>query len=564
MAPSNPLIPYLTRLKWRLRLRDGWQLAQRTLWWAMLLSVLVLVVGRLWPIEQLWIWALIPTAVWLVGVIGYTLFRPQPVLRVARRVDAELHLKERLSTSLVIDGVGGKQIPEALKASFQPELVDQLHADALHTMRGIDAVRDFPLRAERRALLFSTVALAAALALLFLPNPMDGVIRERQEVVRETQRQAEQIDRLRDQVKNAQEMSPEERDALLKRLAELSRQLHANTGNREEALANLSNLEESLRQKLDPKAGQRQAMLEAMAAQLQALSQNEKNPSGDLAAAAEAIQQLAEQMKSMSEEERQALAQQMAQMAARAAQAGDSQLAQTLAAMSQAAQSGDLQAASQAAQQAAQAMQQTQGELADQKAFSQTLNQLQNSRQAVANAGQQGQQRAQGQNAQGQNQGQSGQNGQGQNGQGQNGQGQQSGQGQGNQGQQPGQGQAGGGGGTTANTLPGGKRTGQAGDPQGQANPGGVGQLDSQVYVPREKRPQGDGELFIPGQDTDQGNTQTNSQRDPTTGSSNPALVPYQAVYQSYLDSAAQAMDQSYIPPGLKDYVKEYFSQLEP
>ena len=29
-------------------------------------------------------------------------------------------------------------------------------------------------------------------------------------------------------------------------------------------------------------------------------------------------------------------------------------------------------------------------------------------------------------------------------------------------------------------------------------------------------------------------------------------------------DAANQAIEQSYIPPGMKDYIREYFSQLEP
>jgi hypothetical protein len=71
-------------------------------------------------------------------------------------------------------------------------------------------------------------------------------------------------------------------------------------------------------------------------------------------------------------------------------------------------------------------------------------------------------------------------------------------------------------------------------------------------------------ELFIPGTDTGQGETEIREQRDPMGGLLNPALMPYDRVYQSYAESASRAMDQSYIPPGLKDYIREYFSQLEP
>lgn len=70
--------------------------------------------------------------------------------------------------------------------------------------------------------------------------------------------------------------------------------------------------------------------------------------------------------------------------------------------------------------------------------------------------------------------------------------------------------------------------------------------------------------LDIAGQDTEQGETTSKEQRDPLGGVNSPVLVPYDTVYQTYLDAANQAMEQSYIPPGLKDYIRDYFSQLEP
>jgi hypothetical protein len=40
--------------------------------------------------------------------------------------------------------------------------------------------------------------------------------------------------------------------------------------------------------------------------------------------------------------------------------------------------------------------------------------------------------------------------------------------------------------------------------------------------------------------------------------------MPYYEVLESYLDSAYQNLDQNYYPDGLRDFVREYFSQLEP
>jgi hypothetical protein len=35
-------------------------------------------------------------------------------------------------------------------------------------------------------------------------------------------------------------------------------------------------------------------------------------------------------------------------------------------------------------------------------------------------------------------------------------------------------------------------------------------------------------------------------------------------VLPEYRDAASQALDQSAIPPHMKDYVRDYFTQLEP
>jgi hypothetical protein len=42
------------------------------------------------------------------------------------------------------------------------------------------------------------------------------------------------------------------------------------------------------------------------------------------------------------------------------------------------------------------------------------------------------------------------------------------------------------------------------------------------------------------------------------------AAVPYREVYAEYADHAGAALEESYIPLGLKQYVREYFSSLEP
>jgi len=42
------------------------------------------------------------------------------------------------------------------------------------------------------------------------------------------------------------------------------------------------------------------------------------------------------------------------------------------------------------------------------------------------------------------------------------------------------------------------------------------------------------------------------------------AAVPYRQVYADYATQAAAALESSYIPLGMKQYVRDYFSALEP
>ncbi len=521
---------HLVRFGRHLRWHDGWLLAQRWLWLACTAGALIQLAGRLWPVERLWLWTLAPLAAWPLIVIVLSLLQPLTPTRIARRVDAEIALKERLATALVL---------EEGDAGFHPSLVALQRQDTLKAARSIDPRRALPLCWLKRRLWLAAALLAVAVALAVLPNPMDAVLAEQAAVARAAEEQAKAIEELHQQIQNAQELTPEMREDLLRQLAELAKELRANRGDREEALADLSRLEDALRREFDPNVDARRAALEAISAQLQAIARSEADEAAPVEDAAEALERMAEGLDEMEAAERETLASSLAQLAARAAQGGDADLAQALAALAQASQSGDGQAAGQAAQRAAAALSQAQGELADQAALGQVLSELQEGRQAIAQAGQ-GQALAQGQ---GQSQGQ--------------GQGQDQGQGQG-------QGQPGGGGGTKADTLPPGSSVGKARRPQGEGRTGTIGEFEQGIYVPWERR-SGDGEqLSIPGQDTGQGETQIRERENPLPGAPGQALVPYQQVYYEYLDAANQTMERSYIPPGLKGYVRDYFSQLEP
>src|SRR5690606_1199115 len=267
---KTSLDPYLIRFKRRLRLRDGWLLAQRTLWISLAAVAAVLLAGRIWPVERLTLWAFLPPVIWLLAVIAYSLLRPMPLIQVARRADVELGLKERLSTGYILDAGGSHH--SRMFASFEPDLVSRQKADAVETARLVDPRRAFPLLWLQRPLIAAALGLAAAGTLLYLPNPMDAVLDERRAVAEAADNQARELEELREEIAASQELTPEEQEELLRRLEELANQLRQNRGDREQALADLSRLEEALRRRTDPNAGARQAALEALAAQMQDLA----------------------------------------------------------------------------------------------------------------------------------------------------------------------------------------------------------------------------------------------------------------------------------------------------
>jgi hypothetical protein len=99
-----------------------------------------------------------------------------------------------------------------------------------------------------------------------------------------------------------------------------------------------------------------------------------------------------------------------------------------------------------------------------------------------------------------------------------------------------------------------------------QADQGdGQGSADSGlVYRPYDPSNQPGDPDFIQGQQGQDGQTEVQQGQSELPGANNPSLVPYQQVLPEYQQAAGEALDQSAIPPHLKDYVREYFSELEP
>jgi len=511
------LIAHLKRFRSRLRIIDGWEQLQKGLWLAIAISVGLQLLGRLIPIDSLWFWTLIFPVTWLAVAACYHLLKPYSLLKTARRVDIDLSLFERLSTCLVLPAQSGL---------FPPALISAQEQDALQSSRTVNIKSAYPFRFNRSSWVKTAITSAVVLALLFLPNPMGEIIAARKAVMEEAQKQAQEIEYLQEQVKEAVELEPEQRQEIERLLSELAEKLNSNPGDLDQALADLSSVELEIESLVNPNAALQAANLKSLLEQLSTLSGSEPSIEDDLASQAQSsLDELIEKQDGMTEAERRALSISLAQMAAQASQSGNSQLAQSLSELSQAIQSGDRQALESSSERTAQAMAQAQRSLQAQSRLGEILSSLQSNRQALAHSGQLSAQGPPSPNSQG---------------------------------------QVSGGGGTNAPVLPPGTSQGQASSPQGNKPFGGEDNLDTLGNTPRQGSNYVGDELFIPGIDTGQGSTQVRPGENAAPGLPNPSLVPYEQAYYSYLNAAMQSLSQDFIPASLKKYVQQYFLLLEP
>lgn len=471
-----------------------------------------------------------------MGLGLYSLLRPYPLPQVARRLDQELGLKDRLATALELEErrPGNVEDWHVDEAPFQPGHLAALQQhDALAVAQRLDP-HGLAWGLPRRPLWLAGGLALLLLALLLLPNPMDAILAERAAIQAAAENQARAVEEARREFEAATEPVTEERARALAALAELMKALAANPGNREQALADISAAQEKLRNLQSADAAARLAVTEQLAAQLAALSQDEARPAGDMAAAGRSLSELAAAAGSADAASRESTAKTLESMAAQAA-ATEADLAAALFDLATSLAAGDTAAALSAADAARAALARADQEASLQQALTAAQAALENGRQQLAVAGQSGNQLVQS-NGAGQNQGQ--------------------GQGQG-QGQSPGSG-----GGTQANQLPGATRSGAARAPNQPNRPATVTEAET-VYAPGRDRQAPANPEFVWGQETDQGQGIIREEQ-AAEGAPNPALVPYREVYQSYAEAATETMERERIPAELQDYVRDYFSQLAP
>ncbi|MBN1953617.1 MAG: hypothetical protein JW900_01090 [Anaerolineae bacterium] len=434
---------------------------------------------------------------------------PRPPQRLARALDRRLGLAERLTTCWELQA-GRLETTGAMAAA-------QL-ADTLQAASRIDVRAALPLRAPRRALVAAAVLVAALAASLLLPNPQEQALLRQAAARAAVEEQVEQLEGLREEIAQNEALSEEERQALLQALEEAIGALEEGRATPEEAVAALAEAERALAELQDPGAAGIREALEQAAGEMEDSELTgdiaELLQQGDYAAAAEALEAFAgERGEALTRAQELELAEQLAQAAA-ALEESNPELAQQLAEAAVAIERGDIEAARAAIRQAAQEMAAAGERVEEQEALEEALSTLQEGRAEVAEAA-----------------------------------GSAAGEGSGQDGTQPG-------------GAPGdaGQATGEEQVPAGghHEDAGSDAPYD-ELYVP--ERLKSDGTEIDIGREGDEGLPSDNTTRPLLPGES---IVPYSEVYADYASEAAAALEGSYIPLGMKQYVRDYFSSLQP
>lgn len=581
-APLDPLL---------LRLRDGLAAHRRRLW-------LRRIVGRTWIVGA----ALLAAETALAGAARLVALEAAPTLaaalpalavlallvetvrvrptlaEAALAVDVEAGLADRLSSALELavawprlagpegaaDGVVGGD-GEAAEIAEAARLVRRQRRDAVAA-----AVRVppglFGPRLARRPALAGLVATLLLVPLVLLPNPQDAVLAQRQALRDAATHQADRLERLADDLAKRGPEAQDPRTRLAQELRDLALQLRERPTDLDVNLARLGGIEDDLRAQLDPANEQRAASLASLSRSLSrtATGRPEANREGAVEQARADLAALGAQLETKTPGELQRLAADLAAQQS-TADAADGAAAAALRDAAQSLGQGDRAGAQRALQRLGDALTAAADQVATRRDLASAASQLQETRRQLADAGGQAAIAAasgQGQAGASPGPGSSG-SGQGPAGSpGASGPGQGQGQGQGQGGSQSSNQGSLGGGGSNAAYLGSGVSGGPGFNrPTGANRPSQVGPDLSTVYAPFDRLGKPGDPSYVAGTGGD-GQTQRGDQTG--GGATNAALVPYQQVFSTFQQYAMTSLERAYVPLAVKDYVRDYFTSLDP
>ncbi len=437
---------------------------------------------------------------------------------IARRADHELGLKERLVTAVELRGQPTRSPLTGLQVR-----------DAVEQLRRYEPLESFPLHLPAREVNVLLALAVVAIGLVVAPNPMDRLVRQREQVAVAITQEAERINKLADELSAMED--PQDFADINDGLRAASAAIVDRQLNPDEANAALQRIEQQLLSRQDPSIGEFEDALTSLAGSLASeASTRDLGTSlarGDIRQAAQEMQRLGEEAGSMSAADRLKLSRSLRQAANRTSQSNEA-LANALAQASDALDSGEEGAARDALGQAADQLDQSASRLRAATQRERALSQLQQSRGAINRSNQASEGRAAG---------------------GQRGPGQQAGGAAGDSGDELGESGGGGDGESGSGDQAGGSGSGS-----------GQGSGDEAIYDPLSSVSRPD---LVPGQEAFEPNEAFDSSGlDSPYG--NEARVGYKQVYPEYQKKATETLQNTYIPAGLKDIVKDYFSSLAP
>lgn len=505
---------------------------------ALLLAAIVAAVGRFRPLltnAELALLTLALVVAALLLSLAAVLLRRLSLPAQARLADRRFDLQERVTTAVEI---------HAHTIATTPALARLQLEDTLAAADRVDLDEALPLAFNPQTVLVIFLATAMLLTAFFVNNPQTGILQGQRATAASIADQAAQLEALAEEIRQNPDLTAEQRDALLEPIEEALQQLEERAQTPEEAVEALSQAEAELRAlENETGAAELQEALQsagpalAMQSDSQALGQSMQT--ADVERTGTELSQLASRLPDLSEAAQNQLADNLAQ-AADALHGSEPQLAEALQQAADALAEGDTEGAQEGLEQAASMMTERAGETAVAQQAQSAGAQLRQGRQAIAQAAggsEAGQQAATNEAAAGSESAQDRPNSQAQG----------SGQGQG----QP----------SSSGEQ------GASGDSTSAGGPSQGGGHTENVFVPAPiDLSEVDGvEVELPAEcranPADCGGILSETPREFGEGGS---VVPYAQVFGDYRSAANEALSADYIPLGLKGFVRDYFTSLEP
>lgn len=514
------------------------------------LALLVVLASRVVPLMDTSVLIALSVTLAFIGLIvavAYPWLRHMrtQLIQWARTFDQRFGLQERISTALEIND-GDLAIKSDLLRNVQRQ-------DANRTADAFDTKRLLPLKLSRRDGIVSVVFLLALLVAIALPNPQQQILAEREQLRETIAQQIQQLDQAQQAIEQSR-LTDAQKELALEALNEARQKLEDPNVTPEEALAAINEAQSKL-DALNDQAARQQA--EDLRQAGESLSPDELTNSLANSLANNDFQQAAEQMRSLtnssengqplSEEELQRAANQMDQLA-RGVQNSDPALANQLREAAQNMREGNAEAAQQQLDQAAQSLERAQQTSAASQSLDNAQARAEAARQAIAqqasrsqngNPNQANQANANA-NAGAESNSQSESNQPGQ-------------PGQAGQASAPGEGEPG------SQSASSSAASGAQNNQNESRKSDDFGSDDS-VYAPQ--RVNGDGRQVVLPDSQSQNAPNPNGRASTAPGGN--TTVPYEDVYGDYSKAADEAMQSGQVPADMRDYVRDYFSSLDP